>query len=261
MAKLSANKKIAISVAAFLVVIAVIVGILVAVGNKSDSEETEPANSVTREVSVSEVTASPMENSSLPTTSPAMNQTSVLSAKQSQIIAAYLSGSYYISAKLESNGSSMDVDMAVRDKDFQMSTESEGMKISIMYMNSKVYCVNPDTKKYIELSATLLKTMGMDIFEVEKVVEEINFSKYKFTKVDITEEGAELCVCHSNEEVEVKFIFSGDELKRIEFGEVGGSSASVITVNEFLPSIPSDMLTVVGLTKTDMLSFFGDMAS
>lgn len=261
---MNGNKKILISILVFILVVAAIVGVLLIVGGRSGQDET------TQPTPVSTTAAATTESSShiMPTTSPAMNNSQTLS--QVSQIESFLSGHYYMSATMEENGEIMDIDMAVNGQDFQTTmdmamTEDETMRASILYMGGSIYFVDEDSKTYVEFSKELMQSFGMDMTEIEEEMGDMmDLSGYEFKGVDQTQ--TELnghtadCYRYYTDDISVYFYFRGDEMKQIEIGDTDGSTMSTITIQEFSPTIPGNMLSLTGLKKSDIMSFFLSMA-
>lgn len=260
---MNSNKKILISILAFILVVAAIIGVLLIVSNRTDKDETtEPAPVSTTAVATTEASSHVM-----PTTSPAMNNSQTLS--QVSQIEAFISGHYYMSATMEEGGEITTMDIAMNGQDFQTTmdmamTEDESMRASILYLGGCIYFVDVDSKTYVEFSKELMQSVGMDLTEIEDEMGEMNLSGYEFKGVDQTQ--TELngytadCYRYYTDDISVYFYFIGDEMKQIEIGDTDGSTMSTITIQEFSPTIPGNMLSLSGLKKSDLMSFFLSMA-
>ena len=53
------------------------------------------------------------------------------------------------------------------------------------------------------------------------------------------------------------FYFVNEELRQIDFGDADGNISSSTVVYEFLTEIPSNMLSLRGLTMSTVFDFFG----
>lgn len=271
MSGLSANKKILISVLAFVLIIAAIVGVLLVLGGNGkktpnpDNSEPNTAGFVhdadnTDNSDNTNETTEPVSYT-LPTTSPAMNTNNSDFAAQSAIIEAYISGNYYISAVIDADGERMNMDMALRGKDFQTTVDMDGQALTIIYMNNGIYLVDENSKKYIEFSQTLLAMSGIDLSELSQMTEELDLSKYNFTGMDISQ--TELngytadCYTYYTADSSIFFYFVGTELKRIDYGDADGNIGITMDVYQFSPTYPANMFNLSGLTKTTLLDFFG----
>lgn len=274
MSGISANKKILLTVVAFILVIAALVGVLLITDSNSGKTENEPTTAgtllnlptVASESNTGE-NASSAFSQSVSTTSASSSaaNTSSMTEMQQQCVQAFLSSNYYISASFVTDGASSDMDMAVRGKDFQATIESDGMVLTVMIIDSKVYFVNNSTRTYFEMSKTLLSTMGFNIEDLQEIQNEIDFSGYVFTSVDKTTEELDgttvECFKYYNDQIAVTFKFDGNELKRIVFSDAQGNAASTMVVRDYTPYVPTGMLTLSGLQKSrNMISFFMDMA-
>lgn len=258
---MSGNKKILISVLVFLLVIAAIVCVLLIVGSRTDEDGTTEPVPVSTAAPATDMTTEP-SSYTMPTTSPAMNNSQTLS--QVSQIEAYVSGTYYISATMTEDGVETAMDMAVRGKDFQTTMDMDGMRVSVLYMNGGVYFVNEDAKTYMEFSNAQMQLLGVDLSEMEDLTDSINLSGYDFKGVEQTQTqlGGNTADCYRyyTDDISVWFYFIGDEMKQIDFGDADGNVASTLTIRTFSPTIPGNMLSLSGLTKSDMMSFFTSMA-
>lgn len=254
---LSSNKKILITVGVFVVIIAVLICVLTLAGNNSDKEEAETTTAADYYVEeVSEEETSHVEF----TTSPAMK--SNVSSAVADAITAYMMGQYYIDGSMYSDGTVTDMSLAISGKDFYTSADVEGMTVSILYKNSKIYFINDDTKQYVELSDVLMDQVDVDLSEMEELTEYLNLTQYNFTEYEqftgeVDGYSAD-CYKYYNDEMSVVFYFIGDELRQIDMGDGAGRAASTITVNEFSPEVPAGTMSLSGLTKTTVWGFFGE---
>lgn len=270
---LSANKKILISVAAFLLVVAILAGGLFIMGRRSENGSEDSSNlhtlpqleyeSNSSEDGSEDRTANSTAQKPQPSAASAAEKDSIF-LSQKKTIEAFLSGTFYMSSAMITDGESKMMNMAIRGKDFQTTMEAEGMTATIMYINSKIYFVNESAKTYIELSNVLMKTLGLDMSDIEGALSEINFSGYEFTnakKFDAEVDGQKAeCFMYYNAELSVSFYFIGEDLKKIDFGDAQGHVASTMEVYDFSPVIPTGMLTLSGLTEKNLLTFFSDMS-
>lgn len=266
MEKLREHKKIVIAAALLLVIIIAIVVVTVVTGRTSrNEEETVPAGGVeiiTEDQSepISGQTSTPNQQAT-PSTSPAMNQTG--NSQETKDIEAFLSGNYYFSGAMVSGGTSTELDMAINGSDFQTTMNMDGMKISMLYLDGKVYFVDMDNKTYVEISSILMKTLGVDLSEMEEITSAMNFSNLTFSSVERTETtlngSPAVMYRYIADSQQVDFYLVGGELKEIDLGATESGADSKIVFNTFSSDIPAGMMTVSGYEKSNMISFFGNM--
>lgn len=259
---LSSNKKILITVGIFVVVIAVLVGVLKIASNKSDYPDDETTTGsvfYNDESQVSEnVTNAPVTNI------PQENLDSI-NENVAEDILAYMSGQYYLDGIMVSDGVETSLQLAMSGKNFQTSADIDGMNVSILYKDSKIYFIDLDKKQYILLSDVLMDQVDMDFSELEQLTEYLNLTQYNFTDYSKYEGefdgNAADCYKYSNQEMSVVFYFIGEELKQVDMGDNNGNVNSVVKVNSFSPEVPDSVMSLNGLKKTTLIGFFGGSLS
>ncbi len=266
MSRMSADKKIILSVTAFIIVMALVVGALFFLGRDKQPEQPvdddqanlyEPGSVIIDDTTAVDVTLSP-----------AMQDTvqSTVSKEHISAIEAFVAGRYYISLVDYSSGEAMEMSLALRGKNVQMSADMNGMKLDIMILNDNVYFVNSTEKKYIDFKSIMQMAGGtaedFDMTEMREVADMLNVSEYEFNDMEnFTEErnGVEyIGYGFYADEIELFFWFVGDELRQLEFASAGGADKTAIDIKEFSTEIPSGMLTLIGLTRSNIFDFFGE---
>ena len=264
MEKLREHKKIVIAAVLLLVIIIAIAVVTVVTGRTGREEESVPAGGVEtitedeQESATGETTTASQGEMS---TSPAMNQTG--NSEETKDIEAFLSGNYYFSGAMVSGGTSTELDMAINGSDFQTTMDMDGMKISMLYLNDNVYFVDVDNKKYFEMSSILMKTLGVDMSEMQEITSAMNFSDITFTSTKRTETTLDskpaVLYSYISDSQQIDFYLVGGELKEIDLGGTDSGTDSKIIFNTFSSEIPAGMMTVSGYEKSNMLSFFGGL--
>lgn len=258
---MSSNKKLLITIGSFLLIIVLLIVGLKLVGSRSNTKEPEIETTTSSGGYVEEVTD--IEETSevqAAATIPEMNND--VSTAISDAIYAYMSGQYYLDGSMTSDGTVTDINIAISGNDFYTSTEMEGMTVSILYKNSKIYFINNDDNSYIELSDVLMDSYDIDFSEVENLTEYLNLTQYNFTGFDRysdTLDGQTAdCFKYYNDEMCVIFCFVGEELKQVDMGDGSGKINSSIFIKEFSPQVPAGMMSLSGLRKTTIFAFFGE---
>lgn len=257
---LSSNKKILITVAVFVVVIAALTGILKLAGSRPYAEEettTAPVYEATSDEANSDNYIQEYPTKEL-TTVAEMNSSSI-TAEEIAAMNAYIAGQYYLEGVMYTDGTPSEINLAISGKNFQTSMDMDGTSVSIMYLNGKVYFVDDAAKVYLELSDLLMNTMDVDLSEMEEITRYLSLEAYNFTHFNESKteiDGAEAnCYTYSNDSEAVSFNFIDNELRQIVYGDVNGNTATVLTIYEFSPEIPSGMLTLSGLNRTTISAF------
>lgn len=260
MNELSGNKKILISVVGFILVMAVGIGVLLILGSSGENQPDElPDES-------SAVSAENIENVSaaVPETDfPEMNF--IMNASEGEKIQAYIAGNYYISAVMNADDVATEMKFAINGNDFYTTSDIEGMNLGIMFKNEKIYLINNTQKKYIDLDSIMTMIGGQtdfDMSEITAMTEVLDLSTYNFydfdqTQVDFNGQTA-TCYKYYADEISIHFYFVDGELRQVDYGDADGVVTTSININEFSPTIPSDMLTLNGLRPSTIFDFFGD---
>lgn len=262
MKSLSGNKKIIISIAGFVLVMVLLVVGLMFLG-KNDT----PAHTEMPSETDSVVYENPDENdesTTVPVTHDYSGLFEKLDATEGKQIQAYISGKYYISATMNSDGTSSDMDIAISGSDFHTTMDMDGIKMGVMFRGDKVYLINANEKKYLDfasISAMMGSEMNFDMESLKEVTSVLDLSKYNFqgfeqSKVDFKGQTAS-CYRYYADELSIFFYFVDGELKQVDYGDADGNVATSIDVKKFSPEIPSDMLTLIGLRPSTIFDFFG----
>ncbi|MCD7827705.1 MAG: hypothetical protein LUG85_04135 [Clostridiales bacterium] len=279
------NTKGIIRIIAYVAVIIAVIVIIILVWNSQRNSSTEvdaETASDTASVTVSDDTddsagttaASGTEtttssgsssglNTSAATTAPSSSSNTNTNANETAEIEAFLSGSFYMVFTSSSDSSSSPIEMAISGNDFQMSMDMDGMTLSALYLDGSFYLINPENDTYIELSETLMSTLGLDMSEYTDITSEFNMSDVEFTSVDrsevvIDDEDLVMYTYTSAGSI-VYFYIDGTDLVMLEIGDNSGNTSETLIFDDFSASIPANMLTVSGYTESGFLSFFTSM--
>ena len=196
MNSLSGNKKILISVGIFAGIMVILVAMLMIMGGNSEDETPayndelvyngdDEYNGNYESLTQENVPSQPA------TTSPAMNTQDIrFSEKQAAIMTAYTSGQYYMKGTIVADGVATPIDLAMSGKNFYTTTEIEGMHLGVMYLNGRVYFINKQERKYIDLQ-TLTSLMGADLgfdmSELDVISESMDMTQYNFQELEKTQ--------------------------------------------------------------------------
>lgn len=254
---LSGNKKILISVISFVLILAVGIGVLAILGRN----EKKPDNS--NDVTTPEIVDNENVSVSAPETDfPEMNF--LINATEGEKIQAYISGNYYISAVMHSDGADTEMKFATNGSDFYTTSDVEGINLGILFKNDKIYLINNNEKKYIDLDSIMTMLggeSGLDMSELSEMTDVLdlsgyNFDNYEESQVDFEGQTAN-CYKYYAEELSIHFYFVENELRQVDYGDAEGVVTTSITVKEFSPTVPSEMLSLSGLRPSTIFDFFG----
>ena len=172
------------------------------------------------------------------------------------IIASFFDGKYYFDGEMISNGEKMPLEIAMNGADFQVFSEMEGKDISFMNLDSKIYIINPDTKKYTEITPAFQKVIGIDASQFSFEFNNVNFDAKNPESVTKAEYNGQNAVCYTyrNPKCRMEFISVDDEIVQMTLFE-NEEAKNVLIADEFISEIPDDMLNFKGYSKTNMISF------
>ncbi|MCD7774857.1 MAG: hypothetical protein LUH40_04670 [Clostridiales bacterium] len=173
-------------------------------------------------------------------------------------ISSFFSGTYYLDGSMLVGSDETPIEMAMNGSNVEVFTEMEGMDIAMLQLDGKIYLLNPDTKKYMELSSTLMKTMGVSEEDFSFSFTNLNFDGSNPSSVtQATVDGASAtCYTYIGSNASVDFFAVNDEIVQIEIESTESGTTTVLKIDEFSASVPSGMLTLSGYSKTNMISFF-----
>lgn len=255
----SSNKKILISIAGFVLVVAVLVASLLILNGTDNIKTPATSNNSDNNVDFGNTTVSDIAGTtaSKPTDSHVVNNQ--IDGDEARQIAAYISGTFYMTAEMYNGETVTDINMALSGNDFHATIkipELSDMELGIMFLHDNVYIVNNKRKKYIDFdsfSSMMGGDAGIDMSMLKDVTSVLDLSAYdfhSFEQVDVDYEG-QTANCHKYyaNEMSVYFYFVSGELRRIDYIDANGEILTTIAMKEFSPDIPSDMLTLTGMNS------------
>ena len=183
-------------------------------------------------------------------------------------VEAFISNAYYLEGNIYSGSEgAMPVKLATDGKNLQFTTDfaiEDTAKIvfGVIVLDEKTYVTLPEKKQYTELSDTLLKMLDMDSFmsaaEFQTIKGDEESGTVTYTKVTINgQEG--LCTTYTYADSIVKLYSIGDQLIEVDNCNMEGVPTMIIEVKSITSQIPSDQLTLKGLTQASATSFFASL--
>ena len=179
-------------------------------------------------------------------------------------INAFFDGKYYMASYDAELGSDETLEIAVDGEDFQLSMEAEGMSLRIIYLDGATYLVNQNDK-YINLN-DLTDLMGEDVLETGSftaLVDKLDVSKYNFTSVTTGVEQVDNETMnykkYTASDAQLYFYFTSEEVRRIKLVSGNDETSFDMAVNNFSPTIPSDMLDLDVLIESNVFEFALEM--
>lgn len=176
---------------------------------------------------------------------------------------ALLANSFYLDCTLiDSTSGSTPFVIAVSNGNTEMSYDMDGMQIAMMTLGDNTYLVSPKTKTYVNASKTLMSAMGMDADDLDLNMMWPNGDTV-FTFTETEYEGAQaVCAEYTDtDSVITKIYISDGKIISIDSCDSSGTAVSRMIVNEITGNIPSDMLTLDGMTSVGIMTFVTDIMS
>ena len=274
----NSNKKIFISLGGFsLALLLLVIGL--AILNKAGGDEKPPETTTRAEIPViqeeestqnidveytSQEATTTVPVTEAPTTSVPVTDVQISDA-EARHIQAFITGKYYISSTMIADGTSNDIDIAIRGTDFYTTVDVDGVKMGIMFLGDNIYMINTQEKKYLDFNSIAMMTgnqLDFDMDELKEVASVFDLSVYNFTGfdqayVDLDGQTANRYRYYADE-ISIYFYFVDDVLKKVEHANKDGAIATTFIVKEFSPTIPSGMMSLVGLKRATLFNFFGE---
>ena len=157
------------------------------------------------------------------------------------------SGNFYIQGTMtDSSGQQLPLEMAVTDNSIYMLSNFEGAAIGMLINDGTTYMIYPAEKSYLELSATVLKAMGMSTDDLISSAD-LDYSQYDFAKADstLTENvnGANCTVyVYNNSSGSIRFFMNGNKLVRFATYNSDGTPDVINDVGYITNKVPADKI-------------------
>ncbi len=173
----------------------------------------------------------------------------------------FISNKYYLDGTIYYDGTAVPVKMSTDGaKNMQLTVDISGINLGILVLDNKNYVIIPDSKEYTELSDTLVSALGLDstvsVSEFQQIQNEDNNQTATITQSKVSINGEPgLCTTHIYDETTIKLYSIGDKLVQVENYDQQGNITMQIVVNSITSQIPSDQLSLKGLTKVGVTAF------
>lgn len=191
----------------------------------------------------------------------------VSEVSQASDIATFISGKFYLEGTMytEDSKDGMNVNIAMDSADngqkaIQITTTMSGIYLGIFYDGSKTYVINIAQKIYLELTDGIRKTLGLGDIDMNMDFSTDDSATTKYYNVTINGEKGICTEVTSSEGTITKLYTIGDKLLQVDSYDKDNTLISRIVVSALSPSIPSNQLTLSGLTKaSSFYNFFSSM--
>lgn len=168
---------------------------------------------------------------------------------------------YYDGIMYAEDGTATKLKMAVNGNDLEaiMYESSMNVNMGIMQIDGKTYIVNTDKKQYIEFTQELGEMFGINLSDLQLGDLSKLFASRK-SEPDAqysTTVNGKAATCYeyvsADKSTSTKFYFVGNDLVELDQSNADGTGETRTMINEFSYSIPSDMLTLNGLTQASSI--------
>lgn len=189
----------------------------------------------------------------------------VANAQVAADINTFIKGVFYLEGTMytEDSKDGMNVNIAMNGQNaIQITTTMSGIYLGIYHEGDNTYVINLAQNTYLELTEGVRKMLGLDEMDMNvdlSSAEEGSDTKYYNVKINGNDG---LCSEVTAKDGNITRLYTiGDKLVQVDSYDKDNNLTSRIVVSAFSASIPSNQLTLNGLTKaSSFYSFFSKMA-
>ena len=162
----------------------------------------------------------------------------------------------------EDSKDGMNVNIAMNGQNaIQITTTMSGIYLGIYHEGDNTYVINLAQNTYLELTEGVRKMLGLDEMDMNVDLSSEEGADTKYYNVKINGNDG-LCSEVTSKDGNITKLYTiGDKLVQVDSYDKDNNLTSRIVVSAFSASIPSNQLTLNGLTKaSSFYSFFSKMA-
>lgn len=205
------------------------------------------------------------ENTTAPITQGVTAANTANNDKAQTQIKAFFNLSFHFTGAMYSGNEGNPMKISFDGSDMEVLTNLDGVELSILSLDGKLYFKRPATKQYAALTEEFCKIVG---FSTDNIV--LNFGNTSYEDMqkkfvgsyDVTVDGKEgVCYQYANTDRVFKFYTVDGEIKQIHMTDANNTAETVFYISSFSPSIPADQLTLKGYTEANMMVMFADVFS
>ncbi len=149
----------------------------------------------------------------------------------------FASGTYQMSITMTSEGQTMDMTIAVKDKQTAMKMASNGEELRFVLKDNKYYMINDAEKSMLVMSA---ETSGEETPDYSEIFSE---SRTYTNKTDVTIDGKKLtCEEYKIADGSIKYYFDGKTLVRID--TTAGSVTETMNIKELKGTVDAALFDI-----------------
>lgn len=176
-------------------------------------------------------------------------------------IDSFFKGKYYFDGTMATDGSSSPFEIAMNGSDFIVYSEMDGIDLGILSLGKKLYLVNPADKKYTVINSAVQSMMDIDADSLKFEFNNTGFNGYSPTSVTEARLNGTPAVCYSYKDSKnsLDFVVVNNEIRQIVQYDINGNPSTILYADEFTVNYSTDMVSLNGLKKTNLLSFMSDL--
>lgn len=171
----------------------------------------------------------------------------------------FMSGNYYLEGMLYSSGEAMNISLATDGTNIQLTAAKQNITFGVLVLDGITYAVQPVSQKYTELTDALLSAFNIDsmsVSEFQNLQDDTNDDAGKVEQMAVTINGNPgLCTEFIYDETAIKLYSIGDDLIQVDSFDENGDISMQIVIDTITADIPSDQLTLKGLSKASISEF------
>ena len=156
-------------------------------------------------------------------------------------------GNFYIQGVMtDTSGESLPLEMAVTPNSVYMLSNFEGSAMGMLVNDGTTYMIYPAEKAYLELSATVLKAMGMSTTDLISAAD-LDYSQYDLANADSTSSesvnGTNCSVyIYNSSSGSTRFFMNGNKLVRFATYDANGNPETVNDISYITDQVPADKI-------------------
>lgn len=176
---------------------------------------------------------------------------------------ALLANSFYLDCTLiDSTSGTTPFVVAVSGGNTEIYYDMDGMQIAMMTLGDNTYLISPKTKTYVNASKALMSAIGMDADDLDlNMMWPNGDTVFTFSETEYEGKQAVCAEYTDTDNVITKIYISDGKIVSIDSCDSSGTAVSRMVVNEITGNIPSDMLTLNGMTSVGIMTFVTDIMS
>lgn len=172
-------------------------------------------------------------------------------------------GEFSFVGVITGNGEPMEVNMSLGKEKIYITSDMDGLEIGMYFEGNKTYIYAPGHKKYLRMSSTVIKLLGLDTSQFTNMADDLGFDRLpplsSATSVGNGSVNGAACEIYtfssgSAKDMYVRVYMSGKKLIKIEYADQNNKADTSITFKSItanFPKMPPD-----GFSEMGYIEFF-----